>query len=702
MTVGLIPAGRLLALAFLSVFSLGAAQAQAADELPVQFQSPADRISLAEHALIIEDPHATLGVMDIMQMPTTSFAPGQFPQSGNSPYWVRIDLLVPADCNNRCIFDTDVRRVRAIEFYAISPAGDILQHELRQNENFNDRSVRSIQHAFRLIRPPDGRLIVFLRFDPKVLAPRPKFSLETDIGFHQRISANENPYFIYYGLAIGLCLYNLILFLHLREFVLFGYIAQSASTVFLADSINTGAGMGFQFLWPNSPGFEAISNIIAGPIFSAAMLIFASSYVDIRRKAPITFWIGCLAVSYQLFSLPIINIMRALGFVLGPDRYTILTPGDILFSGYYLMLVANLPRIWWRGDRNAGFFLIAFSPMLINQGILFLNRSIFAWTGVPGSILGTLGVMAPSSFEMVMMSVALADRFLQERRAREGAQAQALEISRQSEIELSAKIEERTRSLKDAQAQLVQSEKLAALGTLVAGVAHEINTPLGIAVTATSQVIADREELQQAAGSGQLTKSALANFLATTEKGLSIAYTNLTRAADLVRSFKQVAVDQNSEEPREIDLALYVDDILRSLEPVLKGGRIEIVRSIPTGIKLLLQPGVLAQIVTNLVQNAARHAYVGVERPYMTFEADINNLSQVVLKISDNGVGMDAQTKAKAFDPFFTTQRGSGGTGLGLHIVHNLVTDALKGTIQLRSSPGAGTEFEITIGARRV
>jgi signal transduction histidine kinase len=250
-------------------------------------------------------------------------------------------------------------------------------------------------------------------------------------------------------------------------------------------------------------------------------------------------------------------------------------------------------------------------------------------------------------------------------------------------------------ALKDTQSQLVHAEKMASLGTLVAGVAHEINTPLGIAVTATSQVIREKDGLKEAVIAGQLSRTKLNDYIETADQGLSITFNNLTRAADLVASFKQVAVDQNSEQPREIELALYVEDILRSLDPILKSARISITRNLPPGMKLTLQPGALAQIITNLVQNAANHAFTGMTDPRMTIEAAWESNRAVTITVADNGVGMPADVRARAFDPFFTTQRGSGGTGLGLHIVHNLVSEALKGTINLSSELGVGTTFTI-------
>ena len=265
-------------------------------------------------------------------------------------------------------------------------------------------------------------------------------------------------------------------------------------------------------------------------------------------------------------------------------------------------------------------------------------------------------------------------------------------------------LEERTQeleinnaTLRETQSQLVQAEKMASLGTLVAGVAHEINTPLGIAVTATSQVMADRDSLEAAYESNKISRNVLLDFLGSARQGLSIAFTNLSRAAELVASFKQVAVDQHSEDARLIKLSAYIDDILTSLRPMTRQSGVQLMNNVPHDITATLPPGALAQILTNLIQNATIHAFQGTKDPQIAVSA-IASGDRIVLTVADNGIGMTGPVRAKAFDPFFTTKRGEGGgTGLGLHIVHNLVTEALKGSVELKSVPGQGTQFVFTL-----
>lgn len=256
--------------------------------------------------------------------------------------------------------------------------------------------------------------------------------------------------------------------------------------------------------------------------------------------------------------------------------------------------------------------------------------------------------------------------------------------------------------LRAAQARLVQQEKLASLGGLVAGVAHEINTPLGVALTGTSFIESQCHELKSKADDRQLKRSDLEEFIKIASEGLHVVMTNLTRAADLVQSFKRVAADQSREEAQLIDLGEYLRETARSLEPLLRQSRVGITLDLAENVNLVVAPGSVAQIVTNLVQNAAVHAFGGITDPMITIRLShpANIEEPARFTVTDNGVGMTPEVAVRAFDPFFTTRRGNGGTGLGLHIVHNLARAALGGDVELVTAPGNGTTFTITVPRR--
>ena len=260
--------------------------------------------------------------------------------------------------------------------------------------------------------------------------------------------------------------------------------------------------------------------------------------------------------------------------------------------------------------------------------------------------------------------------------------------------EQNAALENALTSLKDAQGELVRQEKLASLGRLVAGVAHEINTPLGICVTATSHLVEELKLTREDMAAGVLDEEGLNQFFDIIDQSLRIMTTNTQRAAALVRSFKQVAVDQSSDDIRSFNLRKYLDEVLLSLQPKLKGKPIAIEIDCEERIEMASFPGAVSQIVTNMVMNSLVHGYEEGQSGKIKITGKLDG-DFVVFEYSDDGVGMDTGALGQLFDPFFTTKRGSGGSGLGAHILFNLVTGALGGTVKVASAPGMGLHYKL-------
>lgn len=251
--------------------------------------------------------------------------------------------------------------------------------------------------------------------------------------------------------------------------------------------------------------------------------------------------------------------------------------------------------------------------------------------------------------------------------------------------------------LERTQEQLIESEKMAALGGLVSGVAHEINTPLGVSLTAASYFEESARALNAAYETGELGRDRFERFLADASQTANIVRTNLDRAATLIRSFKQVAVDQSNEVARAINLKDYLETTVKSLMPELKAGRHTVEINCPDDILIETYPGIIAQILGNLVMNSARHGFDS-DRTGGIIQIDgATENGKVTLSYRDDGRGMTGDVLKSAFEPFFTTARGKGGSGLGLSIVYNLVTHKLKGQLTCESSPGQGVLFVITL-----
>lgn len=250
--------------------------------------------------------------------------------------------------------------------------------------------------------------------------------------------------------------------------------------------------------------------------------------------------------------------------------------------------------------------------------------------------------------------------------------------------------------LKKTQVQLVESEKMSALGGLVAGVSHEINTPVGIGVTAASHLREKTQYFIRDFEENKMTRSGLKKFLELALESSEMILSNLSRAADLVHSFKQVAVDQSSEAKRKFNLKDYIEDVLRSLRPRYKRTKHTISVKCDENIDITSYPGALSQVLTNLINNSLLHGFEGIAAGHIIIAAHMQENS-VILQYRDNGRGMPEHIRAKIFEPFFTTRRGSGGSGLGMHLVYNLVTQNLQGRIECLSSPGRGTTFSIIL-----
>lgn len=270
---------------------------------------------------------------------------------------------------------------------------------------------------------------------------------------------------------------------------------------------------------------------------------------------------------------------------------------------------------------------------------------------------------------------------------------------------LEHRVVERTRELSDAleglrqaQAGLVQAEKLASLGALVAGVAHELNTPIGNAVMVAS-TLADHQRGFEVAIAGGLRRTALEAYLATAREAVQVLERNLRRAAELVGSFKQLAVDRSSDQRRRFELAEVVQEVLLALSPTLRRSAVRLEADVPGGLPLDSYPGPLSQVLVNLINNALLHAFEPDSAGQVWLLAEPQGPDRLRLRVRDNGRGIPEAALGRIFDPFFTTRLGQGGSGLGLHIVYNLVTGVLGGRIEVLSQVGQGTEFVIDLPA---
>lgn len=249
--------------------------------------------------------------------------------------------------------------------------------------------------------------------------------------------------------------------------------------------------------------------------------------------------------------------------------------------------------------------------------------------------------------------------------------------------------------LTHAQEQLIRAEKMAALGSLVAGVAHELNTPIGIGLTVASTLLDQTRALLTDVSAGGLRKSTLEQYLGSAERGTELLLTALSNAGELVSNFKQVAVDQSSSKRRKFALRQVLEEILSTLSPIINATPFVLELALEEELALDSFPGPMGQVINNLVSNAMVHGLEGRPRGTMRLSARGLDAEHLEIRFEDDGVGIPEKNLTRVFDPFFTTRLGKGGSGLGLNIVYNIVTGVLGGSIHVDSLPGAGTRVTI-------
>ncbi len=276
-----------------------------------------------------------------------------------------------------------------------------------------------------------------------------------------------------------------------------------------------------------------------------------------------------------------------------------------------------------------------------------------------------------------------------------------------------AELNQTLEELRATQEQLVESEKMASLGNLVAGVAHEINTPVGIGITASSSLVEETKHFAELYKKDKMSRKALEEYLESTFQTSKLILKNMNRTGELVQSFKQVSVDQMADEKRKFNLNSYLNDIMLSIKPEFGKKTIKVDIDCDKNLELNSFPGAFAQIITNLTLNSIRHGFREKEKGHITITAKTkchserspaHNLcagrseesSHLLLQYKDDGTGISKENLPKIFDPFFTTNKQI-GTGLGLHIVYNLVTQKLKGSVSCESEEGKGVLFTVSI-----
>lgn len=341
---------------------------------------------------------------------------------------------------------------------------------------------------------------------------------------------------------------------------------------------------------------------------------------------------------------------------------------------------------------------------LVNQGeMVALGTLAASWMGIPiqykAHIEGLVIVQSYDQAQMYNTSDLQIMQFVAAQLAILFDTRKVLQLERDGRITIEKQkheLESLLKHLKSTQEELVQKEKMASLGRLVAGVAHEVNTPLGICLTAISNLNMEYLQFSQLIQQDAASENDLTGFLTETRDSCIIIENNLRRAASLIASFKTIAVDQSSEESRELVFHTYIEEVLQSLKPMLKNKPVQIHFHCPETICMKCNAGAISQIFTNLINNSILHGFDGRSKGNIYIDAQRED-EFIHIQFRDDGNGMSKEQLAQLFEPFYTTKRGQGGSGLGAHLIFNLVTQSLQGKVSVSSEPGQGLCYQFRI-----
>lgn len=659
-------------------------------------------LSLTEHLAVLEDPS---GQLSLAQVQGPAFAP-QFKTDlppaealnygyTRSAFWLRLDLANSAEQPIERILEIAYARIGDLRLYQPNTDGTYTTITTGSNPAFASRPIKNRYFVFALKLPPHSQQSFYLRMQSKspLVAPA---RLWQPAAFHAYQRSDYSAQAWYFGMASALLLFNLLLFTALRDAI---YLRYVSSVFFMAMAIAANNGLFKEYFPLDSPQWSEISVGVGYSLAVAAMLIFTRKMLNITNMAP------RLDQAFRVTTLTL--LLSPIGFII--HYQSLIQAATALYFAANLLIMGSALYCAFKRQRSAYFFLAAYT-ILGCSGLINTLR-LTAW--LPSNMLTINGLQFGSAIEMIIMALALADRFNMLRRDNEQAQAALLQAEqreseslRESERVLESRVEQRTlelssslEQLKQTQAELLQAEKLASLGALVAGVAHELNTPIGNALTTATALEHASKEFQAAVVKGELRKSTMLSFVDNAVPMSELISRSCRRAATLISSFKQIAVDQTSEQRRQFDLRTLVEDHIAALRPSLMQAPWLIEIHIAAGITFDSYPGPLGQVINNLVQNAIKHGFEGRAQGTLTISAE-RQADAAEIRVTDDGNGMPAEVLARIFEPFFTRKLGQGGSGLGLSIARNIVTGVLGGSLNASAQPGLGSQFCLRVPLR--
>jgi len=677
-------------------------------------------VKMGKHLQYLIDTSGALTIRSVTTNPGFINSDLDLPQynNGHSPIWYRCSIINHSD-NEEFLINVANPTLDEITFYAPDKNGNYTEIKYGEYLPFKSRKYLDPNYIFDLSTAKGDTATVYMRIRSTDFFRLPVFIGSSETIFSQ-VREQDTILGLYVGIMVVMLLYNLFIFFTVRDNSYLLYVSYIISVLLTQIGV---FGLPFQYLWPDMPSFE-LKNLLIFPVLSGVTgMSFMQHFLRSKEFIPKFNRISWLF--YFVYTISILLIFFG-KFV---ESFQLTQVNALLVS---IFMLVSAVRIYRKGYRPAGFFLIAWSVFLVGIVLFVLSD-----TGVIPYNNFTFYIMPiGSAVEVVLLSFALADRINIFRKEKEIAQTEAFNAAKENEriireqnVMLEAKVNERTfelkesndnlnvamHDLKQAQSQLVESEKMASLGQLTAGIAHEINNPINFVTSNVKPLKRDVETVL--------------DVLNRVEE-LSLSDLGIEEKKQKIHSIKQEAdfdylkteidllmngINEGSSRTAEIVKGLRIfsrldeDDLKRAdinegLESTIVivnnqlSNHVRIVKDYGKIPLLDCYPGKLNQVFLNIITNAiyaAKEKFKESGEGIVTIRTWAEN-GKLYISIADNGIGMDEKTKHKLFEPFFTTKPVGEGTGLGLSIVYNTIKKH-QGSIEVKSVPGEGSEFIIEI-----
>ena len=664
-------------------------------------------IALKQQTYVLEDPTAQLGIEDIVGTPKEAQFQLGNPHRGYTPnaVWMRYTFYNPQDQDAIWWLDTGNRTLPEIDFYTVAQQKLVTHVATGANLPFSQRPLRTGDFVFPIEVKAKQTVVAYLRIRSTsflVVGTNPK--LWQPDAYLEKSQSEKAQWLLFCGICFSFGLLNLAIWFYFRD-PLFKYYVASICAYFIAvSSAQGGYGAIYEFLWPNAPFWNQLVWAVSFALIPTFVGLFIVRFLNLEQVTP-----RMLPWFWRLVTLLWVFIaLRVLVFALNsPDTTSIL---------YLLSKLATAAGALCAPFMVIGIVAAVRKNVAYSRYVLAANLPIVV-VGICGGVMSFLGYTGIAPFwmwgavaEMLIMALALADRFHREREDKTRIQAESIVFLQRSEAQLEIKVSERTsalqrvntelesviQELQHTQHKLVRTKKRASLGAMTAGIAHELNTPLGNAVLAASTLQDLRKSLVAKIETG-LRRSDLVQFAEGIDTAGQLLGRNHAKAIELVERFKAVAVSNEIEQAAPLHLNGLIESAVAPFQQRLQDSNCVVCNEVPQETVLTSHSNPIAQVITILIENVLMHAFEGRDKGTLTFQTVASLQADkpwLELRVIDDGVGITQELIPRLFDPFVTTKMGRGGTGLGLYTAINIVEGVLMGRFEVCSTEGR-SQFSI-------